>query len=96
MPLAAGSGETTDEPGPGLKVSLPETMQFTGASTYKYPIEVPPGRAGIAPQITLTYNSQLRNGLAGVGWSFDMGSIQRKPKSGLNYGDDASSCALGV
>jgi hypothetical protein len=67
MPLAASSTETTDEPGPGLKVSLPDVMQFTGASTYRYPIEVPPGRAGLAPQIALTYNSQMRNGWLGVG-----------------------------
>jgi RHS repeat-associated protein len=85
VPLAATSGETTDEPGPGLKVSLPEAMQFTGASSYRYPIEVPPGRAGLAPQIALTYNSQMRNGWLGVGWSLDMGSIQRNTKYGLSY-----------
>ena len=87
VPKAAASSETTEEPGPGQKVSLPEAMQFTGASAYTYPIEVPPGRAGVAPQIALTYNSQMRNGWLGVGWSLDMGSIQRNTKYGLSYTD---------
>jgi hypothetical protein len=49
------------------------------------PIAVPPGRAGIAPSISLTYSSQGRNGLLGVGWSLDLGSIQRRTKNGLSF-----------
>jgi hypothetical protein len=78
VPLAASGGETAEEPPSGLKVSLPDAMLFTGAATYSYPIDVPPGRAGLAPQIALTYNSQAKNGWLGVGWTLDMGSIQKE------------------
>jgi RHS repeat-associated protein len=48
-----------------------------GAVTYSVPIDVPPGRNGMAPSLTLRYSSNLplRGGLA-VGWTFDMPSIE--------------------
>ena len=58
---------------------------FTGALGYRIPIVTPPGRNGIAPNLALTYNSQARNGLAGIGWTIDLGSIQRNTKYGLDY-----------
>lgn len=54
-----GIGETSGE----LSVSL------TGGASYKIPIMVPPGINGVAPEISLTYNSQSGNGLAGYGWN---------------------------
>jgi len=68
--------------------AIPENFIFTGSATYKIPIEVPPGRLGMAPNIELSYNSYQRNGWLGVGWSLDMGSIRRNTKAGLDYGRD--------
>jgi hypothetical protein len=47
-----------------------------GAATYTFPIVVPPGRNGMAPDLALRYSSEsaLRGGLA-VGWRFDVPSI---------------------
>ena len=68
---------------------LVENAAFTGAANYTIPIKVPPGRAGMTPDINLVYNSYLGNGWLGVGWSLDMGCIQRSTKFGLDYaGDD--------
>jgi RHS repeat-associated protein len=64
---------------------FPVINNFTGAATYTIPIEVPPGRNGLAPKIELTYNSYRGNSWVGVGWDLDLGSIQRSTKYGVNY-----------
>jgi len=79
---------TNDQDATVLATTTPEVSPFTGSLTYAYPIVVPPGRNGIAPNLTLTYSSQGRNGLAGIGWTIDLGSIQRSTRYGLTYGDD--------
>jgi RHS repeat-associated protein len=40
----------------------------TGAYSYVLPIDVPPGRAGMTPSLSLSYSSTAGNGLLGVGW----------------------------
>ncbi|MFZ2444934.1 MAG: toxin TcdB middle/N-terminal domain-containing protein [Syntrophobacteraceae bacterium] len=62
----------------------PSAFLSTGAATYNIPIEVPPGRGGIAPNLSLSYNSYRGNGWVGVGWDLGMGAIQRATKKGMN------------
>lgn len=50
----------------------------TGEAVYSIPLEVPPGRKGMAPALTLSYNSAQSDGLMGVGWSLTgLPSIKR-------------------
>jgi RHS repeat-associated protein len=67
-----GTGET-----PGfLSVSL------TGAATYDVPIAVPQGIKGIAPEISIRYNSQSGAGVAGYGWNLGgLSVISRIPST---------------
>ncbi len=50
----------------------------SGAATYNVPITVPPGVRDITPDIGLSFNSQVSNGLAGWGWNISgLSSISR-------------------
>ena len=65
---------------------IPENASNTGSSSYGIPIVVPPGRGGIAvPGLALSYSSGRKNGILGMGWSLDTGSIKRSTKKGLDY-----------
>ena len=56
--------------GPGVG-RLPQTFAVSadGANTHTIPLEVPPGRAGIQPSLSLSYSSRGGNGPVGVGWT---------------------------
>jgi len=59
----------------------------SGAFTYSYPITLPPVPGGLAPQVSLDYNSQAVDGLTsstndqaswiGDGWNYQPGYIER-------------------
>ncbi|MFA5088126.1 MAG: FG-GAP-like repeat-containing protein [Candidatus Omnitrophota bacterium] len=55
----------------------------TGSASTSVAINVPPGRNGIQPNLTLLYNSNMRNGILGAGWVLELGSIQRSTKRGV-------------
>src|SRR6266571_1112918 len=70
-------------PAQGWVGTIPGTPSTEGgAATYRVPIEVPPGRGGMQPDVALTYSSRSGNGIAGVGWSVSgMRSIYRCPRT---------------
>ena len=71
--------------------------QFTGQLTGSIPIEIPPGRNGMQPQIALTYSNTSGNGWVGKGWKLDEIGISRSTRFGLNYageGDGAYTVKL--
>jgi RHS repeat-associated protein len=77
-----------------------QVSSFTGASSYAFPIQVPPGPGGLQPGISLNYNSQVADSASaqtqgswtGLGWSLELGSIQRNMNGTDDYlGDDTFS-----
>ena len=55
------------EPVGALKGSL--SVAGDGSASYTIPVDVPKGTAGMEPQISLNYSSNMPNGIAGLGWT---------------------------
>ena len=80
LPKGAGSVE-------GLGESF-EPQLNTGTSVYSIKIALPPGRAGFAPGLTLSYNAGGGNSEFGIGWSLALPKIQRQTDKGIpTYSD---------
>ncbi|MFH1317766.1 MAG: SpvB/TcaC N-terminal domain-containing protein [Candidatus Omnitrophota bacterium] len=66
--------------GGGVQIPLPD--MFTGAFSSAVPIAVPPGRAGMQPNLALTYRSSNPNSWLGVGFNLSSGQITRSTRLG--------------
>ena len=76
----------------------------TGEYRYTIPIRVPPGVAGLQPDLALTYSSRSGDGILGVGWSLSgLSEIHRCAKTfaiddraaGVDYNDSDALCIDG-
>jgi concanavalin A-like lectin/glucanase superfamily protein/virulence plasmid B protein len=65
----------------------------SGALTQHIPIDIPPGRNGLQPDLSLDYNSQntAEDSIVGYGWSLSIPYIERLNKTGSQnlYGPNA-------
>ncbi len=79
---------------PAFTALSAEADPHTGSANFGVPIEVPPGKGGIQPSVQLHYNSSSPNGILGVGWSLELGSVQRSSKGGVPRYDDTDTFVL--
>jgi hypothetical protein len=85
-PISNGVAKETDADVPltGISASVQPDL-FTGTLTGSIPIEVPPGRNGMQPNLMLSYASSGGNGWVGMGWKLEMGTIERQTRWGVLY-----------
>ncbi len=70
----SGAAKFPDDGTHYLLTNLPTVSAFSGAATYNYTFPLPGGRAGLGPELSLTYNSGALNGVMGVVQSNYVGS----------------------
>lgn len=63
----------------------------SGSATFSVPIAVPQGRGGIQPMVQLQYTSRAGGGKLGVGWTVELGSIQRGTMKGVPKYDNTDT-----
>jgi len=70
---------------PGSKVNLVKAPQASnmGDASVQYPIELPKGRAGMTPSVSVRYSSSGGNGVMGVGWDLSVDSISIDTRFGV-------------
>ena len=83
-PAAFGDGSpTVPNPVFTAQAEQPKVDGSTGAFTQQIPIDIPPGRNGLQPDVSLEYNSQrTQDIIVGYGWSLSIPYIQRLNKTG--------------
>ncbi len=55
---------------PGAGIPVPDRLEATafGAAQFSIPLDLPPGRLGVAPRLALSYNSERSSGSVGRGF----------------------------
>ena len=73
------------------------TDPYTGAARFRYPIELPPGTNGMAPDLALKYDSQSAWGQSGYGWQLvGIDAVRRSVRHGAPRYDDSDTFRWGT
>ena len=63
------------DPAAQIDLVQPPVANNQGDAQITYPLSVPPGRAGLQPNLALTYSSAGGNGWVGLGWDLSVGEV---------------------
>ncbi len=89
MPEVNGYAPTTvtdikaANPAEGMTFIQPPKPSRTGDANLSFPIQVPPGRKGMTPQVAISYNSNGGSSWVGYGWSLSVPSVSISTKWGV-------------
>jgi RHS repeat-associated protein len=71
------------DPAAGVTSMAPPQPNSKGTANLSYPIEVPPGRRGVQPDLAIAYDSSAGNGWLGTGWNLTVSSIEIDTRFGV-------------
>ncbi|WP_436500233.1 SpvB/TcaC N-terminal domain-containing protein [Actinokineospora sp. HUAS TT18] len=71
------------DPGAGVNLVDAPTANNSGDARLSYPLEVPKGRAGLEPKLTVAYSSSGANGWLGVGWDLSTPTVTVETRWGV-------------
>ena len=74
-------------------ISAPEANS-KGSANLSYSLEMPPGRNGMAPNLTVTYSSDAGSGWLGEGWNLSTSSISVDTRWGVPRYDGSETYLL--
>ncbi|MCP4542719.1 MAG: hypothetical protein GY832_36820 [Chloroflexi bacterium] len=63
------------DPAAQIDLVQPPSANNQGDAQIIHPLSVPPGRAGLQPDLSLTYSSSGGNGWVGLGWDLSVGEV---------------------
>src|SRR5690606_15957163 len=61
----------------------PPTVNQQGDGTLDFPITIPPARAGLEPNLSVSYNNNGSSGMVGYGWDINIPAISIDTKYGV-------------
>jgi len=71
------------DPSSRINLIAPPNPGNSGDNKLTYPIDVPAGRLGLQPQVSVTYSSQGGNGWLGVGWDLATPTVEIDTRWGV-------------
>jgi RHS repeat-associated protein len=81
MPTALSNMQAAS-PAEGMTIIQSPSISQSGAASVSYPLNIPPGRNGLAPSLAVTYSSDAGPSWAGWGWNIGASSISIDTKWG--------------
>ncbi|MDQ5824469.1 MAG: sugar-binding protein, partial [Chloroflexota bacterium] len=76
-------GIADGNPAAGVTLIEPPQVNNRGEAWLSYPIEVPQGRNGLQPELSVAYNSAGANGWMGLGWDLGTSAIAADTRWGV-------------
>ncbi|WP_436791207.1 SpvB/TcaC N-terminal domain-containing protein [Yinghuangia sp. YIM S10712] len=77
------TGIRAADPGTGINLITPPQANNQGENRLAYPIDVPPGRQDLQPDLSVGYNSDGGNGWLGLGWDLAAPAITVETRWGV-------------